>query len=365
MRLATTHATRACAEVVDLMYDLGGGTSVYHRSPLQRVFRDVHVATQHMMVSPATLELTGRLLLGLETRYGAAVTAGSAIGSPALRRIRVGVHADERWSTGPHARRRALLERARRAGLDHVFVADHVSFHTGFGMDGLVRAATLAALEPELAVHIGVYLLALRHPVPVARQIATLCESAPGRLVLGVGVGGEDRHEIEICGVDPKTRGRRTDESLAALRALLRGRAGEPRRASSSRSRRAWIRPAPDPPVPIVVGGRSSAALRRAGRLGDGWLGVWCSPRRYAEARARGGGARGPGGRVAWRHGLQVWVGLDPDRGARTRAAFASDGGGLPDPLRAIREVLPVRLAGPDRRLPRRATPPRARATST
>ena len=70
VRLATTHATRACAEAVDLMYDLGGGTSVYQRSPLQRVFRDVHVATQHMMVSPATLELTGRLLLGLETDIG-------------------------------------------------------------------------------------------------------------------------------------------------------------------------------------------------------------------------------------------------------------------------------------------------------
>jgi alkylation response protein AidB-like acyl-CoA dehydrogenase len=67
VRLATTHATRASADAVDLMYDLGGGSSVYQRSPLQRVFRDVHVATQHMMVSPATLELTGRLLLGLET----------------------------------------------------------------------------------------------------------------------------------------------------------------------------------------------------------------------------------------------------------------------------------------------------------
>src|SRR5499426_4817929 len=122
---------------------------------------------------------------------------------------------------GPLARRRELLERARRAGLDHVFVADHVSFHTGFGMDGLVRAASLAALEPELAVHVGVYLLALRHPVPVARQIATLCESAPGRLVLGVGVGGEDRHEVEVCGVDPATRGRRTDEALTVVRGAL------------------------------------------------------------------------------------------------------------------------------------------------
>jgi len=67
IRLATTHATQTSAGVVDLMYSLGGGTSVYRRSPLQRIFRDVHVATQHMMVSSSTYELTGRLLLGLET----------------------------------------------------------------------------------------------------------------------------------------------------------------------------------------------------------------------------------------------------------------------------------------------------------
>ena len=65
IRLATTHATRAAARAVDLMYTLGGGTSVYRRSTLQRRFRDIHVATQHMMVSEATLELTGRLFLGV------------------------------------------------------------------------------------------------------------------------------------------------------------------------------------------------------------------------------------------------------------------------------------------------------------
>jgi alkylation response protein AidB-like acyl-CoA dehydrogenase len=67
VRLATTHAVASCARAVDRMYRLGGGTSVYARCPLQRIFRDVHVATQHMMVAPATLELTGRLFLGLET----------------------------------------------------------------------------------------------------------------------------------------------------------------------------------------------------------------------------------------------------------------------------------------------------------
>jgi alkylation response protein AidB-like acyl-CoA dehydrogenase len=53
--------------VVDEAYRLGGGTSIYESSPLQRRFRDVHAATQHMLVAPATWELTGRLLLGLPT----------------------------------------------------------------------------------------------------------------------------------------------------------------------------------------------------------------------------------------------------------------------------------------------------------
>jgi alkylation response protein AidB-like acyl-CoA dehydrogenase len=67
VRLATTHATRSAVDAVDRMYHLAGGTSVYLSSPLQRCFRDVHVASQHMMVSQSTLELTGRLFLGLET----------------------------------------------------------------------------------------------------------------------------------------------------------------------------------------------------------------------------------------------------------------------------------------------------------
>lgn len=66
LRLAATHATRTSARVVDRMYDLGGGSSIYAGSRLQRHFRDVHVATQHMVVSPATYELAGRVLLGVE-----------------------------------------------------------------------------------------------------------------------------------------------------------------------------------------------------------------------------------------------------------------------------------------------------------
>ena len=67
LRLAATHAARQSARAVDRMYDAGGGTSVYRKCTLQRRFRDVHVATQHIMVAPATYELIGRTELGLET----------------------------------------------------------------------------------------------------------------------------------------------------------------------------------------------------------------------------------------------------------------------------------------------------------
>lgn len=66
LRLAATHAVEASAAAVDAAYSLGGGSAIYETSPLQRRFRDVHAATQHMLVGPSTWELSGRSLLGLE-----------------------------------------------------------------------------------------------------------------------------------------------------------------------------------------------------------------------------------------------------------------------------------------------------------
>ncbi len=67
LRLAATHGTATAAEVATSMYRAGGGSSIYADSPLQRCFRDANVATQHMMVAPASWELAGRVLLGLGT----------------------------------------------------------------------------------------------------------------------------------------------------------------------------------------------------------------------------------------------------------------------------------------------------------
>ena len=70
LRLSATQATRASARAVDLMYSAGGGSSIYAQSPLQRHFRDIHVATQHAMVAEGTYALVGRALLGLSSDAG-------------------------------------------------------------------------------------------------------------------------------------------------------------------------------------------------------------------------------------------------------------------------------------------------------
>jgi alkanesulfonate monooxygenase SsuD/methylene tetrahydromethanopterin reductase-like flavin-dependent oxidoreductase (luciferase family) len=203
------------------------------------------------------------------------------------------------------------LECLTDAGVDHLCVGDHVSFVVGAGSDGLITATSLLATQATLPVYVAVYLLPLRHPVTVARQLSTIAQLHPGRLTLGVGIGGEDRHESEICGVDPATRGRRMDEHLHVLRDLATG-ASATFDGEFVALRDAVVVPAPSPPIPIVVGGRSSAAVTRAARFGDGWLGIWVSPRRYADvtadiARQATEVGRDPG---RFEHGLNVWCGF-------------------------------------------------------
>ena len=226
--------------------------------------------------------------------------------------------------TGGGSKHQETLARVAEAGVDHLCVGDHVSFFVGAGSDGLVTATSLLAAQAELPVYVGLYLLPLRHPVPVARQLATIAQLAPGRLTLGVGIGGEDRHEIEVCGVDPKTRGRRMDECLQILRGLADGTPltfqGE-----FFPLHDALIVPTPSPRIPLIVGGRSDAAVSRAARLGDGWLGIWVSERRFAAvrdqiARQAGAAGRDPSG---FEHALNVWCGFGPTRETARRPLAA------------------------------------------
>jgi alkanesulfonate monooxygenase SsuD/methylene tetrahydromethanopterin reductase-like flavin-dependent oxidoreductase (luciferase family) len=155
-----------------------------------------------------------------------------------------------------------------------------------------------------------------------ARQLADVAQLAPGRLTFGVGIGGEDPHELQVCGVDPATRGRRMDECVQVVRDLLRGEhvdhAGEFFHLEAAR-----IVPGPAPPIPMVVGGRSDAAIARAGRLGDGWFGIWVSASRYGQAIAQMQEAAAAAGRPApaWRNALNVWCGVGRGADAEVEAA--------------------------------------------
>jgi len=211
----------------------------------------------------------------------------------------------------------AVLARAAAERIDHLCVGDHVSFFVGAGSDGLITASSLLGAQSELPVYVGLYLLPLRHPIPVARQLATIAQLAPGRLTLGVGIGGEDPHELEVCGVEVKTRGRRMDECLRILRSLADGTPSSFDGEFFS-LKDALIVPAPSARIPLIVGGRSDAAVSRAARFGDGWLGIWVSPRRYAAVRDQIACDATQIGRDTrdFEHALNVWCGFGETREA-------------------------------------------------
>lgn len=219
-----------------------------------------------------------------------------------------------RGSTTPHQ----VIEAARAAeaaGIDGLFSGDHVTFH-GRGNDGLVNLTVVAAHTQRVLLQTSVYLLALRHPTPVALQAALLDQLSGGRLILGVGVGGEDPAEWWACGVDPKTRGGRTDEAMQILRSLwtqeettFEGR--------YYRLDRVKLQPKPlqDTGVPLWVGGRSDAAIRRAAYYGDGYSGIWISTRRFQELQEKRAEFAAEAGRAesAFAWGIQFWLGVDDD----------------------------------------------------
>lgn len=181
---------------------------------------------------------------------------------------------------------RAVAELAEASGYDSLWAGDHVSFHNPI-LDVTVALTCFAAATERIAIGAGVVLLPLRHPSLVAREFASLDYLSRGRVVLGVGVGGEGGKDFEAVGIDPRERGARTDEAMLALRALFAG----PEASFAGRFfafEGVTVEPAParaDGP-PLWVGGRSAAARGRAGRLGDGWMPIWVSAERFAAGLA-------------------------------------------------------------------------------
>ena len=203
---------------------------------------------------------------------------------------------------------------AEAAGLDGILAGDHVTFH-GYGNDGLVTLTAIAAVTERVELKTAVYLLPLRHPVPVALHVAQLDQLSMGRLVLGIGIGGEDPHEFTSCGVDPRTRGARANEALQILPRLWT-EDGVSFAGKHFQLENVTVYPKPLRPVPIFVGGRSDAALVRAGRFGNGYTGIWQSVERFRQAQAIAKQATVDAGRdpEAIEFGMQFWMSVAKTR---------------------------------------------------
>jgi probable F420-dependent oxidoreductase len=190
-----------------------------------------------------------------------------------------------------------VAQRAEGLGFESVWVAEHLVFPTEIRsrypyaaegvapinpatplLDPLLALMQVAARTERIRLGTNVYILPLRHPISVARMVTTLDVLSRGRVSFGVGLGWLEE-EFTAVGVDFATRAGRTREAIRALRALWTEEtpsfAG---RYVAFPPVRFEPKPVQRPHPPILVGGESEAALRRAAALGDGWYGVGHTP---------------------------------------------------------------------------------------
>ena len=187
-----------------------------------------------------------------------------------------------------------LAEWAEDLGFDSVWVHDHV-FNVGHVFDRiggrpyyepLTLLTFVAARTRRVRLGTSVLVLPYHNPIRLAKAAATLDVLSGGRLILGVGVGAIEQ-EMEAMGSAFKERGAFTDEAIAVMRALWTQE--DPHFAgtySFFAGMKFSPKPLQKPSIPVVIGGVSRAAIRRAARLGDGWQPLGLSPEALGPAIA-------------------------------------------------------------------------------
>jgi alkanesulfonate monooxygenase SsuD/methylene tetrahydromethanopterin reductase-like flavin-dependent oxidoreductase (luciferase family) len=209
----------------------------------------------------------------------------------------------------------AAARHAERLGLGSVWAVDQLVAGTGVPLvDATVALAAAAGATSRIRLGYGVMILPLRPVVWAAKEAASLQYASGGRLLLGVGVGG-DRHDASwaAAGADRRRRGRSTDEALAVLPELIAGRTVRLGDAD------VVLSPGVEVP-PIVVGGTADASLRRAARHG-GWFAMPVPPRQLAPVVARLAAAAEELGRPAPAITAGAVVALDGDPAVGSREA--------------------------------------------
>lgn len=175
----------------------------------------------------------------------------------------------------------AFARGAEAVGFDSVQVGDHIQWYAPI-FEATTLMATFAAVTERVRIASDIIILPLRDPVLMAKTIASLDVLSGGRVVFGVGVGGDNPAEYAAMRIPPAERGARADESLEIIRGLF-----EHERFSYAGRHFTLedvaIAPRPlQPALPIWVGGTSDAALRRAARFAEGWIAAFASERKFA-----------------------------------------------------------------------------------
>jgi probable F420-dependent oxidoreductase len=208
--------------------------------------------------------------------------------------VRIGFSLLNNWGIEDVRALVGLATRAEDLGVDSVWVHDHV-FNVGHVLDRiggrpyyepLALLGFVAARTQRVGLGTSVLVLPYHNAIRLAKTAATLDVLSGGRLILGVGVGAIEK-EMEAMGSAFQERGPITDESIAVMRALWTQ--DEPR-FDGRYHRFAGMpfspRPLQKPAIPLVIGGVSRAAIRRAARLGDGWQPLGLSPEALGQGMA-------------------------------------------------------------------------------
>ncbi len=198
--------------------------------------------------------------------------------------MRVGIHLPQIGrKAGPEGIRRAAVQ-AETLGFADVWTSEHIITPQGapyppspLFYDPVLSLTWAAAYTSRVGLGTSVLVLPMRHPLPLAKELATLQNLSNGRLILGAGVGWLEA-EFAALGVPFHERGRRMDEGIAMMKAVW---SEDPvsfeAKYIPAVIDRMRIMPKPEKPIPIWIGGSSEPALKRALRL-DGWHGSRVSP---------------------------------------------------------------------------------------
>jgi probable F420-dependent oxidoreductase len=202
--------------------------------------------------------------------------------------MRIGIHLPHAGEQATPALIKRHAIRAEALGLSDIWVSEHIIVpratfpRSPQFYDPVLTLTWVAAVTERIGLGTSVLVLPMRHPLPLAKELATLQNLSGGRLILGAGVGWLEA-EFAALGVPFHERGRRMDEGIAMMRAVwTQDPVTFDAKYIPAEITEMTMRPFPAQPIPLWLAADSDAALKRTTRIADGWHGTRYTPETVA-----------------------------------------------------------------------------------